>query len=711
MMVTFSLVARPKVGLVLGGGGALGLAHVGVIEVLEEMGIPVDIVTGVSIGSMVGAYYALGFDAAALDEITRSMDIFEVLDDANRRPYHNPIRRSHDWRTVVDVRFRKDFSAPEASGVSGAYSVEHFLDRIYWQSGFYENFRAFPRAFATSGTSLNTGERVVYTDGSLGRAVRASIAVPGVFTPALMDDGDLVVDGGVSGNFLIQEAIDLGADIIILVDLSDYDDNVADQPITTLSGLLSILMLRGREADQAVMPLVDIHIKPELDGFTPASFGDYVGLKERGRTAALAMEESLRLLAQRFATENIVPITAQVEENLLINEIKVLGLESNERAEQRLLSQLRIDLGQSASPDWVAMEVTRAANKNFYQRVRYWVHEQTLYLYAQEEPFLTFSGVLQLSSDFGLRVGTAIEVTSIENFGAIDANIYFGYQHGVEGLLYIDFFPGDLYWLNTYAKLSIFDSNTYASLIPNFNILNTERSLPGHYHAQVGVQFAYENYFYAQLGTEVGNWSSANVHNEHFLTYYGQNYIEGRFALVADQLNEQYYANRGYKAAAYYDVGFQKNAQDQGVYHRLAFDLRYIQPMPHGLSWLFASNGNLLFGENPNLYRYALLGGMLGERETYPLPGYAVGALTGRTMVGFRTALQYSFFLRFMIALEWYGYLLEEEVANPFSKENFYQSAGAKIVANLGFGYFDIGLYYNHTNRSAYLVSSLGARF
>jgi NTE family protein len=705
-----SIEARPKVGLVLGGGGALGVAHVGVIEVLEEYGIPVDIVTGVSIGSMVGAHYALGYNAQELDKAARSFDVFSVLDDSNRRPNHNPIRRSIERKTILDFRYQRDFARPEGTGVSAGYSVENFLDALYWQAGFYKDFKDFPRAFATSATSLRTGERLLFTDGSLGHAVRASIAVPGVFTPVKLEGNDLAVDGGLSGNFLIQEAIDLGADIIILVDLSHNDDN-GSAPLNTLSGLMSVLMAQGRLADAAMLKKVDIHIVPNLEGFSPISLTEYDGMKVRGRESALAMDAQLRALKARLG-EDVQPIRPKESDDIMVNDIVVRGLESSDVAKDRLVRQLGIVEGSMVDGEQVSKAVTRAANKNFYSRVRYWTHEGTLYLEAQEEPFVSFHALMQLASDFGLRLGAATSVTTIEAFGALDFWAYLGYQHGLEGEFFFDLYPSTISWLATYLHISINDSNTYTNFMPdNTAILSMHRSLPGQYKLGVGLKMAYQSLFYTQFGFEVGHWTSSNIESTHFNRYDGQNYMEANVAFVVDQLNERYYPIKGYKASVGGIFGRQSNEADRGVYAKLNIDLQYVQPLPVNFSLMFGANSNVLFGDKPSLHQYVFAGGTLGERDTHILPGYAMASLVGRSAVGFKTALQYSFFLRFMLALEWHGLLLAPELENPFKAEYLYQSVGAKIVANFGFGYFDLGTYYNYLANRMYVVASLGARF
>lgn len=710
LIFNFCLFSRPKIALVLGGGGALGLAHVGVIEVLEEYGIPIDIVTGVSMGAMIGGYYALGYNAKELDYITSNVNMYEVLDDANRRPYQNPIRRSTDHKTNFNFRYTRNFGRSEPAGVSAAYSIENFLDRMYWQAGFYEDFLHFPRAFAASATSLISGSRVLYTSGSMGRAVRASIAVPGLFTPTQIDD-DLLVDGGVSGNFLVHEAIDLGADIVILVDLSDFDDRKVDDPITTFSGLFSILMEKGRNADIEVMSFIDIHIKPKLDGFNPASFGEYESLKLRGREAAMIVVDQLEALAASLEEEEIISVEAKSDDAILINKVKILGLEDNTIASDRLARQMKLSLGSKILPDDVNFEIKRASSKNFFKRIRFWVQEDTLYLYAQEEPFVKFSGLIQLSSDFGLRLGASSNLVSIENFGALEFWTYFGYLQGLEGQAYLNFFPGTLSWLSVYLYLDVYDSKTYTEIIPSNYVFNMNRVLPGHYSSQLGVKLSYENYFYTQFGTEVGYWQSHGINNNYFTIYDGQFYTEFNAAFVVDQLNERHYPTSGYKIGLYSNTGWQKNEQNHGLYTHFGTDLQYIQSLPASFSWLFANFSSLVLGEHPNIYRYAILGGILNERRTHALPGYAVASFMGRSMLGFKTALQYSFFLRFMVALEWYGVLLEDTVKGMFESGDFYQSVGGKVVANLSFGYFDFGVYYNHMHRTMYLAASLGARF
>jgi NTE family protein len=180
----------PKVALVLGGGAARGFAHVGVLEVLEEAGIPVELVVGTSVGALVGALYADGWDARALERVALALDRDDFFDVSV-------------GRALFGVGIAK-----------GDALAEFLRDHLR-----HREIAALPLPFAAVATDLDTGERVVLSSGDIATAVRASCAIPGVFEPQRIG-GRLLVDGGVVANLPVDVARELGADVVIAVDVS-----------------------------------------------------------------------------------------------------------------------------------------------------------------------------------------------------------------------------------------------------------------------------------------------------------------------------------------------------------------------------------------------------------------------------------------------------------------------------------------------------------
>jgi NTE family protein len=205
---------RPKICLVLSGGGARGAAHVGVLKVLEEMRVPVDCITGTSMGSLVGAAYATGTTVAEMEEILQGISTELLFKE-------NPPRQEQSIRRKLDDRL--DFVGPEIGlrdwqlelpkGIVSGIQLETVLRYLAKAKG-YRKFDELPIAFRAVATDLVTGKAVVFSDGELANVMRASMSVPGAIAPAEFD-GKILVDGGLTDNLPIDVARAMGADIVI----------------------------------------------------------------------------------------------------------------------------------------------------------------------------------------------------------------------------------------------------------------------------------------------------------------------------------------------------------------------------------------------------------------------------------------------------------------------------------------------------------------
>jgi NTE family protein len=284
---------RPRVALVLEGGGALGLAHIGVIKVLEELGIPVDIVVGTSMGAIVGGFYAQGFDASRLEGIASDVDWLDIFSEgmnSGAEPYLKRIDRSRYFATVdFDGR---GFKIP-GSLLSGR-KLLYLLDRLTISTFTPVNFDTLPRRYRAVATDLATGERVVIDRGSLADAMRASMSIPGVFTPYLIG-GRYLVDGGVVDNLPVSTAREIGADLIIAVDLlggAPFDPEKIDQnPLDTLTRTMEI-MIRANVKKQ--LSDADLVINVDLSGYQMTDFGKTGEIMDLGEKAARDFKDELQ---------------------------------------------------------------------------------------------------------------------------------------------------------------------------------------------------------------------------------------------------------------------------------------------------------------------------------------------------------------------------------------------------------------------------------
>ena len=210
---------RPKIGLVLSGGGAKGFAHVGVLKVIEEAGIPIDYITGTSVGSIVGGLYAIGYNATMLENIIQNQNWEELLSNSFKREYISAITKEEQSRYLISLPIEtKKISIP--SGLLNGQNVMEFF--TYLTYGYHDviDFSKLPIPFECIAADIATGEEVVLKKGFLPKAIRASMAVPAAIA-ACEIDGRMLVDGGIVNNFPVDRCREMGADIIIGIDIQD----------------------------------------------------------------------------------------------------------------------------------------------------------------------------------------------------------------------------------------------------------------------------------------------------------------------------------------------------------------------------------------------------------------------------------------------------------------------------------------------------------
>ena len=325
---------RPKVGVVLSGGGAKGSAHIGALKVIEEMGIPVDFVTGTSMGSIIGGLYSLGYTPDEMDSIIRTVDWSIIMSNNVTRDQLSFLDKEHKSKYLLTVPFNtassleksmqmgraereqaaEDVSSPSSSeasvfinslpaGFISGNNVEGLLNSL--SVGYQDsiNFDDLPIPYACVGTDIVTGNEIVFRKGSLAKAIRASMAIPGVFAPIRI--GDMVlVDGGMLNNFPVDICREMGADIIIGVRVSSTKKSDPDM-LNSLPEVLSQLMgvVTQRKSDDNIASC-DIFIEPDVTGFGAMSFDSksVATLIKRGYDAADAHRGELRELKEMLDT-------------------------------------------------------------------------------------------------------------------------------------------------------------------------------------------------------------------------------------------------------------------------------------------------------------------------------------------------------------------------------------------------------------------------
>lgn len=373
MAATVAAAERPKVALVFSGGGAKGMAHVGVLRVLEEIQVPVDMVVGTSAGSAVGALYASGMAIEDIEARFINLDWLSSFRDDPGRVFKPVRRKRQDWRFPITPGIGVSSEGLElGGGIIAGQNLGFILNELTSDAALIEDFDQLPIPFRAVATDLETGEAVVIGSGNLSEAIRASMSVPGVYAPVARK-GKLLVDGGVANNLPISVARDLGADIVIAVDITDPlmdKDNLRDA-FTVVGQLTTLLTRRNTELQLDLLNDRDLLIRPDLGQLSSADFYQAAPFFEIGATEARKHAVELNDLA--VSDEDWAAYRKQLGERSLnasvIRRIEVAG--GDRLASDFIRSRIRQPLDEPLDAERLELDLKRIYGLGYYETVSY----------------------------------------------------------------------------------------------------------------------------------------------------------------------------------------------------------------------------------------------------------------------------------------------------------------------------------------------------
>ena len=397
-------VQRPKVALVLCGGGAKGAAHIGVLKVLEEVGIRPDMVVGTSIGGIIGGLYSMGHNAAKIDSVVRAADWQYLLGNNTDRKNISFKNKQADQIYLIRIPFytikmnsdnlfidsKSEDKVPDdmpfAKLPSGLVNGQNVYNMLTGLSGGYQDYMDFkdlPIPFACVATDLSTGEEVILDKGIMPQAMRATMAIPGYFTPISIDDR-VLIDGGVVNNFPVDVARRMGADIVIGVDIQD--DLFDTHQLKSITEVFTqIVGLMGNERYRKNLDDIDYYIKPSVEGFHLFSFTPEAvdSLITNGYNAANAMRGELEELAKKLNSlqdddsKIAPPVAIEVERNTFdITSVEFNGVTAADG--KWLLRKSSIREGETVTGDDINKAISIFYGTNAFSSVSYKIVKDTL---------------------------------------------------------------------------------------------------------------------------------------------------------------------------------------------------------------------------------------------------------------------------------------------------------------------------------------------
>jgi NTE family protein len=369
---------RPRIGLVLSGGGARGVAHIGVLKVLEEQRIPIDAIAGTSMGAVVGGLYASGLTAKEIEGIMTSINWQDAFRDRPPREDLTLRRKQEDQNFLVKfplgIRGGK-LLLPK--GLIQGQRLNQLLRRLTLPVARITNFDELPTRFRALATDLETGDGVILDSGDLTSAMRASMSVPGVFAP-VERDGRLLVDGGISENLPVDIARSMGVDILIVVDVGTpllTRDKLNSVPVIS-NQMLAILIQKNSRQQLEKLTAQDIVIAPALGDTSSFDFGTVKRVVAVGERAARASVERLAALTMTPHEAELYAQRRDEARQVRPPRIDFVQVDSGSKNYSGRLNSLFDDLtGKPLDPDAVARRMTTLYGEGSLDTLDYQVVE------------------------------------------------------------------------------------------------------------------------------------------------------------------------------------------------------------------------------------------------------------------------------------------------------------------------------------------------
>ncbi|BBP81887.1 patatin [Pseudomonas sp. Pc102] len=430
-LATLAEQAHPRIGLVLSGGAARGLAHIGVLRALEEQGVHIDAIAGTSMGAVIGGLYASGYSVEELEKLALAIDWRQALSDAPLRD-DVPFRRKQDDRDFLvkqKLSFRDDGSLGLPLGVIQGQNLALLLESLLVHTSDTRDFDRLAIPFRAVATDISTGEKVVFRKGHLPQAIRASMSIPAVFAPVEVD-GRLLVDGGMVDNIPVDVAREMGVDLVITVDIGTPLRGRKEllTVVDVLNQSVTLMTRRNSEAQLATLGPDDILVQPPLAGFSATDFGRAREMIDAGYRAATILKNRFAPLAHPGGRQEAVLEEARlpVERRPVIARISV---ENDSKVGDEVIRRIiRQETGKPLDLERLQSDMGTLYGLDYFEQVHYRVVKRkdgnVLVINARGKRTGTDYLRLGLSLDDDMRgrstfnLGASYRVNGINTLGA-----------------------------------------------------------------------------------------------------------------------------------------------------------------------------------------------------------------------------------------------------------------------------------------------------
>ena len=374
---------RDAIGLTLSGGGAKGFAHIGVLHIIDSLGIKVDYITGTSMGSIIGGLYAVGYTASEIEEFALSVDWASTFSSRSELEDVHIRNRLNYNKHLVEIPFQ-DKKIVLSTGAIEGQKLWLLLEELFFHIREEEDFHNFDIPFACMATDLATGNSVIMNSGDIVSALRASMAIPAVFTSVYRENLRLI-DGGVVNNFPVDVVKEMGATHVIGVNVSSGLKN-AEEIRTPVDILMQMGFFKDAYMFRKNKEQTDLFIAPNLDGYETSSFSSVEEIIERGKWIGRVLIPELLEMAEKFPVENKQKNKTSRKDKIVVSKIEFEGL--NQIPKSVVRNYTEIHDKDTISVKEINRAISRLYATSYFSRINY---TYTAYENDPEKKKLTFT--------------------------------------------------------------------------------------------------------------------------------------------------------------------------------------------------------------------------------------------------------------------------------------------------------------------------------
>jgi NTE family protein len=650
---------RPKIGLTLSGGGAKGLAHIGILEAIDSAGLRIDAITGTSMGSIIGALYAAGYSGESIEKIGRKLD-WDLMFSTTPKLNSISIERKEEYnKYALEIPFENGRFKIGKGIIEGQELYLKFAE-LFEPVYYINDFSKFPIPFKCIGTDLETGDAVVMDHGDITTCVRASMAIPSVFTP-VQYEGKTLVDGGLVNNFPVLDVKSMGADIVIGVNLNKGLEKAEDlnSPVDIL---LQICSYKDAEHFQKHREACNIYILPELKDYSAGSFAASDSLIDIGKECAKKYYPVFKRLADSlnaiYPNEPFVRNRLPKSNPVIISDYSVEGLKHTR--EKFFYGLLDLNDNSVYSSKKVTESVRRVYSSLYYGKINFGFVQPTadktqIHFKVEENPLTSVKFALNYSTFTSL--GLKFNITS-QDLILKESRALASVDISQNPKLYLEYYKYLGQSRTSGIHLSYYNENIDYPVYEDFRLKDNLRS--GFSEFDLRLQHNFNKNMFIGFGQQFIN-SKIRKPESPELTFNGSNtYLKSYMRYVLNSLDKKYFATKGWKVTA--EAGyvyaqspdFTYNTNNETVnsdtlgtkynnYPRIFISADHFSPINSKL--VFSQNTTLAYiiDDNPFITNQFLTGGISEIiSNQVPFAGLEESEIKTGSLAAVRLSMQYS---------------------------------------------------------------------